>query len=142
MLPERRSGATLAAALGPARYSHDNARGLEVSPRAASCRMSLSSVKSETASRSRLFSSSRSLLALQPVELLAPPTSPRSPRPDGLRPPCSCETRTSTATASQRSLRRLYRFLLDVKDIPQVGSLQWEPITPSAPDFLLATLTI
>jgi hypothetical protein len=33
MLPERRSGATLAAALGPARYSHGNTRGLEVPPR-------------------------------------------------------------------------------------------------------------
>jgi hypothetical protein len=41
-----------AAVLAPAQYRHGDARG------AASCRMSLSSVISETALRNRLFSSS------------------------------------------------------------------------------------
>src|SRR5262245_22819369 len=44
--------------------------------------------------------------------------------------PCPCETRTSTWRSFATISSGLYRFLaiavlLDVKDIPQVGPLQW-----------------
>src|SRR4029077_20567293 len=47
-----------------------------------------------------------------------------------------CETRTSTCRNLATISSGLYRFLaitvlLDVKDIPQVGPLQWGWITPS-----------
>src|SRR5262249_36632057 len=82
-------------------------------PRAASCRMSLSSVRSETALRSRLFSSSRSFRRFT-CSVFSPPnswrhrnTSPRSRRSGGLRPPCSGPARPEhrPAAASQRSLQ-------------------------------------
>src|SRR5688572_8570776 len=78
MLAERRTGA----ALGDAQLSSDMldagtaTRGAWKFPRAASCRISLSSVRSETARRSRLFSVSRSFRrftwSIQPPELLPP----------------------------------------------------------------------
>jgi hypothetical protein len=74
MLPERRSGATLAAALACSIQPRQRA-GLRSFPRAASCRMSLSSVKSETTLRSRLFSSSRF-----PCSLFSPSNSWRHRR--------------------------------------------------------------
>src|SRR5262249_16375047 len=48
--------------------------------------------------------------------------------------PCPCETRTSTWRSFATISSGLYRFLaiavlLDVKDIPQVGPLQWGRIT-------------
>src|SRR5215813_7439762 len=47
---------------------------------------------------------------------------------------CPCETRTSTCRSFATISSGLYRFLaitvlLDVKDIPQVGPLQWGRIT-------------
>src|SRR5262249_48057090 len=75
--------------------------------------MSLSSVKSETTLRSRLFSSSRSFRR-SPARSSAhrtpgatDNTSPRSPRSGGLRPPCSGPARPEhrPAAASQRSLQ-------------------------------------
>src|SRR2546430_16398319 len=49
-----------------------------------------------------------------------------------------CETRTSTCRNFATISSGLYRFLaitvlLDVKDIPQVGPLQWGRISPSEP---------
>jgi hypothetical protein len=76
MLPERRTGATL----GDMQLRSDllNAgtatRGASKFPRAASCRMSLSSVRSETALRSRLFSSSRSFSRFT-CSIFSPPNS-------------------------------------------------------------------
>src|SRR5262249_3299307 len=75
--------------------------------------MSLSSVRSETALRSRLFSSSRSFRRFT-CSVFNPPnscptdnTSPRSPRSDGLHPPCSGPARPEhrPAAASRRSLQ-------------------------------------
>src|SRR5262245_18163931 len=50
---------------------------------------------------------------------------------------CPCETRTSTCRSFATISSGLYRFLaiavlLDVKDIPQVGPLQWGRITHAA----------
>src|SRR5262249_34972762 len=50
---------------------------------------------------------------------------------------CPCETRTSTCRSFATISSGLYRFLaitvlLDVKDIPQVGPLQWGRITNRA----------
>src|SRR5215470_4187772 len=50
-----------------------------------------------------------------------------------------CETRTSTCRSFATISSGLYRFLaiavlLDVKDIPQVGPLQWGWITAMRPD--------
>src|SRR5262249_49789579 len=76
MLPERRTGTTL----GDVQLRSDllNAgpatRGAENFPGAASCRMSLSSVRSETALRSRLFSSSRSFRRFT-CSVFSPPNS-------------------------------------------------------------------
>src|SRR5262249_54501150 len=49
---------------------------------------------------------------------------------------CPCETRTSTCRSFATISSGLYRFLaitvlLDVKDIPQVGPLQWGRINKS-----------
>src|SRR5262245_7346410 len=75
--------------------------------------MSLSSVKSETTLRSRLFSSSRSFRR-SPARSSAhrtpgatDNTSPRSPRSGGLRPPCSGPARPEhrPAATSRRSLQ-------------------------------------
>ena len=76
--------------------------------------MSLFSVKSETALRSRLFSSSRSFRRFT-CSVFSPPnswrhpdnTSPRSPRSGGLHPPCSGPARPEhrPAAVSQRSLQ-------------------------------------
>src|SRR5262252_6645473 len=73
--------------------------------------MSLSSVKSETALRSRLFSSSRSFRRFT-CSLFSPPNSwrhrsPRSPRSGGLRPPWLAPARPEhrPGAASQRSLQ-------------------------------------
>src|SRR6516165_3365382 len=75
--------------------------------------MSLSSVKSETALRSRLFSSSRSFRRFT-CSVFRPPnscatdnTSPHSPRSGGLHPPCSGPARPEhrPAAASRRSLQ-------------------------------------
>src|SRR5215831_9172907 len=74
------------------------------------------------------------LLGLQPAELLAPPIIRHLAHPDladcvhhalALR-----ENRTSTCRSFATISSGLYRFLaitvlLDVKDIPQVGPLQW-----------------
>src|SRR6516165_12151224 len=54
-----------------------------------------------------------------------------------------CETRTSTCRSFATISSGLYRFLaiavlLDVKDIPQVGPLQWGWITIDPPEVLLA----
>src|SRR5262245_1416356 len=76
MLPERRAGATLGDM--QLRSHLPNAgtatRGACKFPRAASCRMSLSSVKSETALRSRVFSSSRSFRRFT-CSVFSPPNS-------------------------------------------------------------------
>src|SRR5262249_14974166 len=50
-----------------------------------------------------------------------------------------CETRTSTCRSFATISSGFYRFLaitvlLDVKDIPQVGPLQWERIRPARPE--------
>src|SRR5262249_5664011 len=73
--------------------------------------MSLSSVRSETALRNRLFSSSRSIRRFT-CSVFSPPgatdnTSPRSPRSGGLRPPCSGPARPEhrPAATSRRSLQ-------------------------------------
>src|SRR5262249_31558156 len=76
MLAERSTGATL----GDMQLRSDlfNAgaatRGAQKFPRAASCRMSLSSVTSETALRNRLFSSSRSFRRFT-CSIFSPPNS-------------------------------------------------------------------
>src|SRR5262249_18324661 len=51
---------------------------------------------------------------------------------------CPCETRTSTCRSFATISSGLYRFLaitvlLDAKDIPQVGLLQWGRITTARP---------
>src|SRR5262252_5370357 len=100
--------------------------------------MSLSSVRSETALRSRLFSSSRSFRRFT-CSLFCPQNSGRHREyVTSLTPiwriasamACPCETRTSTWRSFATISSGLYRFLaiavlLDVKDIPQVGPLQW-----------------
>src|SRR5215472_7700916 len=57
-----------------------------------------------------------------------------------------CETRTSTCRSFATISSGLYRFLaiavlLDVKDIPQVGPLQWGWISPSVLAYILVCLT-
>src|SRR5262250_1645531 len=101
--------------------------------------MSLSSVRSETALRSRLFSSSRSFRRFT-CSVFSPPNSWRHRQRyvTSLTPIWRiastmfwpCETRTSTCRSFATISSGLYRFLaiavlLDVKDIPQVGPLQW-----------------
>src|SRR5215831_12408218 len=100
--------------------------------------MSLSSVKSETALRSRLFSSSRSFRRFT-CSVFSPPNSWRHRKYVTSLTPIwriastmfwPCETRTSTCLSFATISSGLYRFLaiavlLDVKDIPQVGPLQW-----------------
>src|SRR5215831_11410451 len=100
--------------------------------------MSLSSVRSETALRSRLFSSSRSFRRFT-CSVFSPPNSGRHREYVTSLTPiwriasamgCPCETRTSTCRSFATISSGLYRFLaitvlLDVKDIPQVGPLQW-----------------
>src|SRR5215831_12992026 len=56
---------------------------------------------------------------------------------------CPCETRTSTCRSFATISSGLYRFLaitvlLDVKDIPQVGPLQWGRITIAMRDLMAA----
>src|SRR5262249_1930117 len=73
------------------------------------------------------------LLALQPAKLLAPPIIVTSLTPISRIASTMfwpCETRTSTCRSFATISSGLYRFLaiavlLDVKDIPQVGPLQW-----------------
>jgi len=73
--------------------------------------MSLSSVKSETALRSRLFSSSRSFRRASPARSSAPRTPGATDtsltRSGGLRPPCSGPARPEhrPTAASRRSLQ-------------------------------------
>src|SRR5262245_35685643 len=100
--------------------------------------MSLSSVRSETALRSRLFSSSRSFRRFT-CSVFSPPNSWRHRSYVTSLTPIwriastmfwPCETRTSTCRSFATISSGLYRFLaiavlLDVKDIPQVGPLQW-----------------
>src|SRR5215467_9019488 len=100
--------------------------------------MSLSSVKSETALRSRLFSSSRSFRRFT-CSIFSPSNSWRHREYVTSLTPIwriastmfwPCETRTSTCLSFATISSGLYRFLaiavlLDVKDIPQVGPLQW-----------------
>src|SRR5215831_20519021 len=100
--------------------------------------MSLSSVRSETALRSRLFSSSRSFRRFT-CSVFSPPNSGRHREYVTSLTPiwriasamgCPCETRTSTCRSFATISSGLYRFLaitvlLDVEDIPQVGPLQW-----------------
>src|SRR5262249_1001438 len=85
------------------------------------------------------------LLALQPAKLLAPPIIVTSLTPIWRIASTMfwpCETRTSTCRSFATISSGLYRFLaiavlLDVKDIPQVGPLQWGWITGAlfaAPD--------
>src|SRR5262249_33194038 len=122
MLPERRTGATL----GDMQLrSHLLNAGTATR---GACRMSLSSVKSETALRSRLFSSSRSLRRFT-CSLFSPPNSwrHRSSVTSLTRiwriasaMACPCETRTSTCRSFATISSGLYRFLaitvlLDVK---------------------------
>src|SRR5499427_5069142 len=104
--------------------------------------MSLSSVRSETALRSRLFSSSRSFRRFT-CSVFSPPNSWRHREYVTSLTPiwriasamgCPCETRTSTCRSFATISSGLYRFLaitvlLDVKDIPQVGPLQWGRIS-------------
>src|SRR5215510_2965835 len=104
--------------------------------------MSLSSVKSETALRSRLFSSSSSFRRFT-CSVFSPPNSWRHREYVTSLTPIwriastmfwPCETRTSTCRSFATISSGLYRFLaiavlLDVKDIPQVGPLQWGWIT-------------
>src|SRR5215468_530286 len=59
--------------------------------------------------------------------------------------PCPCETRTSTWRSFATISSGLYRFLaiavlLDVKDIPQVGPLQWGRITSTSEVLLTPAL--
>src|SRR5215831_17948996 len=100
--------------------------------------MSLSSVRSETALRSRLFSSSTSFRRFT-CSVFSPSNSWRHREYVTSLTPiwrmasamgCPCETRTSTCRNFATISSGLYRFLaiavlLDVKDIPQVGPLQW-----------------
>src|SRR5215813_8781690 len=58
---------------------------------------------------------------------------------------CPCETRTSTCRSFATISSDLYRFLaitvlLGVKDIPQVGPLQWGRITMVHSDNRLASI--
>src|SRR5262245_23182657 len=108
--------------------------------------MSLSSVRSETALRSRLFSSSRSFRRFT-CSVFSPPNSWRHRSYVTSLTPIwriastmfwPCETRTSTCRSFATISSGLYRFLaiavlLDVKDIPQVGPLQWGWITGALP---------
>src|SRR6516165_6094656 len=109
--------------------------------------MSLSSVKSETALRSRLFSSSRSGRRFT-CSVFRPPNSWRHREYVTSLTPIwriastmfwPCETRTSTCRSFATISSGLYRFLaiavlLDVKDIPQAGPLQWGWITVVPPE--------
>src|SRR5262252_6592703 len=111
--------------------------------------MSLSSVRSETALRSRLFSSSRSFRRFT-CSVFSPPNSWRHREYVTSLTPiwriasamgCPCETRTSTCRSFATISSGLYRFLaitvlLDVKDIPQVGPLQWGRINICGQSFL------
>src|SRR5262245_12209127 len=104
--------------------------------------MSLSSVRSETALRSRLFSSSRSFRRFT-CSVFSPPNSWRHRSYVTSLTPIwriastmfwPCETKTSTCRNFATISSGLYRFLaitvlLDVKDIPQVGLLQRGRIT-------------
>src|SRR5262249_17906349 len=80
------------------------------------------------------------LLALQPAKLLAPPIIVTSLTPIWRIASTMfwpCETRTSTCRSFATISSGLYRFLaiavlLDVKDIPQVGPLQWAWIRGAA----------
>src|SRR5262245_26963410 len=106
--------------------------------------MSLSSVRSETALRSRLFSSSRSFRRFT-CSVFSPPNSWRHRYYVTSLTPIwriastmfwPCETRTSSCRSFATISSGLYRFLaiavlLDVKDIPQLGPLQWGWITVS-----------
>src|SRR5262249_31544179 len=76
MLPERRTGATLGDLQLRSHLLNAGTatRAASKFPRAADCRMSLSSVKSEPALRSRLFSSSRSFRRF-PCSVFSPPNS-------------------------------------------------------------------
>src|SRR6516162_1937547 len=60
---------------------------------------------------------------------------------------CPCETRTSTCRSFATISSGLYRFLaiavlLDVKDIPQVGPLQWGWITLEHPHDLFIFVSV
>src|SRR5215510_13554941 len=112
--------------------------------------MSLSSVKSETALRSRLFSSSSSFRRFT-CSVFSPPNSWRHREYVTSLTPIwriastmfwPCETRTSTFRSFATISSGFYRFLaiavlLDVKDIPQVGPLQWGWISGYCPLFRL-----
>jgi hypothetical protein len=98
--------------------------------------MSLSSVRSETALRNRLFSSSRSF-RLQPTELLTPPIIRHLAHADladcvhhvlALRDQNIDLPQLATISSGLYSFLAI-TVLLDVKDIPQVGPLQWGWIT-------------
>jgi len=73
------------------------------------------------------------LLGLQPTKLLPPPIIrhlAHADLADCVHYVLACETRTSTCRSFATISSGLYRFLaiivlLDVKDIPQVGPLQW-----------------
>src|SRR5262249_37977552 len=89
------------------------------------------------------------LLALQPAKLLAPPIIVTSLTPIWRIASTMfwpCETRTSTCRSFATISSGLYRFLaiavlLDVKDIPQVGPLQWGWVTTTPMGKLVFQLT-
>src|SRR5262249_36188769 len=136
MLPERRTGATLGD-LQLRSHLLGDARGLEVSPGGV-----LQNEFVQRQIRDRLAQpvvlelkvlQALHLLGLQPAELLAPPIIRHLAHPIWRIASTMfwpCETRTSTCRNFATISSGLYRFLaiavlLDVKDIPQVGPLQW-----------------
>ena len=114
--------------------------------------MSLSSVRSETALRSRLFSSSRSFRRFT-CSVFSPPNSwppiirhlAHPDLADCVRHGLPLRDQNINLSQLRNDLFRLVRFLaitvlLDVKDIPQVGPLQWGRISETG-DFNGLTLS-
>src|SRR5262249_10170700 len=139
--PHRRDARRHAAALAPAQCRHGDARGLEVSPSSLLqnelIQRQIGNHLAQPAVLELKVLQALHLLDLQPTELLAPAIIRYSLTPiwriaSTLFWPC--ETRTSICRNLATISSGLYRFLaiavlLDVKDIPQVGPLQWGRIT-------------
>src|SRR5262249_34766315 len=145
MLPQRPTGAALGDVQlrsPPLHAGTATRRAYEFSP-GRPRRVSMSTVKSETAWRSRLFSSSRSFRRFT-CSLFSPPnswrhrnTSPRSPQSGGLRPPCSGPARPEhrPAAVSRRSLQAC------ITSLPLLSSLMSKGVDPLWSSTMRSTLS-
>jgi hypothetical protein len=101
-----------------------------------SWRLILAQLPADKAEALRVLEHIRELLCWSTAAAVLRIKSLRSPRSGGSRPPSTGLVRPQhqPAAASRRSLQACsaslpFAVLLDVKDIPQVGPLQWGRIT-------------